>query len=175
MHRAGVAATSVDDVLRAAGAGKSQFYHYFSSKDDLIAAVLEHQLERVLTQQRSFDVDTFAGLRDWFEAMLADHERRDFSGGCPLGAIAGEVAHRDGRLRSFAADAFARWGDELARGLEDLKQRGGLQADTDVAALAEEMIATIQGGYLISAIKREGRPMRNALHAALDRLGADRE
>ncbi|MBA3306757.1 MAG: helix-turn-helix transcriptional regulator, partial [Thermoleophilaceae bacterium] len=42
MHERGVRATGLEDVLLASGAGKSQFYHYFSSKDDLAAAVLEH-------------------------------------------------------------------------------------------------------------------------------------
>ena len=32
MYDRGVATTSVDDVLLAAGVGKSQFYHYFSAK-----------------------------------------------------------------------------------------------------------------------------------------------
>src|SRR5436190_1364942 len=31
----GIAATSVDEVLAAAGAGKGQFYHYFRGRDEL--------------------------------------------------------------------------------------------------------------------------------------------
>ena len=33
----GVAATSLDEVLAAAGAGKSQLYHYFRGRDELVA------------------------------------------------------------------------------------------------------------------------------------------
>ncbi len=47
MYAQGVATTSVDDVLAAAGVGKSQFYHYFSSKTELVAAVQRHQLDGV--------------------------------------------------------------------------------------------------------------------------------
>ncbi len=51
MYEHGVTATSVDDVLKASGAGKSQFYHYFSSREELIAEVLRHQLGVVLEEQ----------------------------------------------------------------------------------------------------------------------------
>src|SRR5262249_56512309 len=36
----GVAATSLDEVLAAAGAGKSQLYHYFRGRDELVAAAV---------------------------------------------------------------------------------------------------------------------------------------
>jgi len=36
MYERGVGATSVEDVLAASGTGKSQFYHYFSSREELL-------------------------------------------------------------------------------------------------------------------------------------------
>jgi TetR/AcrR family transcriptional repressor of nem operon len=36
----GIAATSVDEVLAASGAGKGQFYHYFRGRDELAAAAV---------------------------------------------------------------------------------------------------------------------------------------
>src|SRR5215475_15614712 len=36
----GIAGTSLDEVLAAAGAGKGQFYHYFRGRDELAAAVV---------------------------------------------------------------------------------------------------------------------------------------
>jgi AcrR family transcriptional regulator len=41
MYLRGVRATGIQEIIDAAGAGKSQLYHYFSDKDDLAAAVLE--------------------------------------------------------------------------------------------------------------------------------------
>jgi Bacterial regulatory proteins, tetR family len=35
IHVNRVAGTSIDDVLKATGTGKSQFYYYFDSKNDL--------------------------------------------------------------------------------------------------------------------------------------------
>ena len=58
MYQRGVGLTTLEDVLAAAGAGKSQLYHYFDSKADLVAAVIERQLESVLAQQPTLDTST---------------------------------------------------------------------------------------------------------------------
>lgn len=51
MRHGGVASTSLDDVLAAAGCGKSQLYHYFEDRADLIRAVIDHQVELILAAQ----------------------------------------------------------------------------------------------------------------------------
>src|SRR6266487_3871493 len=44
----GVAGTSLDDVLAGAGAGKSQLYHYFHGRDELVEAAVAHRCTQVL-------------------------------------------------------------------------------------------------------------------------------
>src|SRR5262249_56267710 len=44
----GIAATSPDQVLAAAGAGKGQFYHYFHGRDELAAAAVGYRCAQVL-------------------------------------------------------------------------------------------------------------------------------
>ena len=57
-----------------------------------------------------------------------------------------------------------------ATGLAALQTRGELRADADPWRLAGE--ATIQGGYLLSTMKREARPMRRAHDAVLERFAS---
>jgi len=170
MYERGVAATSVDDILAAAGVGKSQFYHYFAAKSELVAAVIRHQLARILHDQNRFDVTTWDGIQSWLTSLVMQQEDRSFSRGCPLGSIVAEVADRDTRLRTVAAEAFSRWEEELAAGLRSLQDTGQLRTDADPQALAEEALASIQGGYLLAMTKREARPMQNAITAAFARL-----
>ncbi len=172
MYRGGVAATSVDDVLAASGTGKGQFYHYFADKRHLVEAVLRHQLDRVLAEQRRFDIGTWDGVRGWLESLLVTQMERGFYGGCPLGSVVAEVADQDERLRTVAVEAFSRWEAELAAGLKALQNRRELAADVDAERLAEEALATIQGGYLLSMSKKDIRPLRNALEAAFARLAS---
>jgi len=170
MVKRGVVATSVEDVLRASGVGKSQFYNYFLAKTDLVAAVLQHQLGVVLRDQDRFDIASWDGIEGWLNSLVEQLEERGFASGCPLGSVVAEVIDQDERLQSLAAEAFARWEDRLAGGLQALKDMGGLRVDADPETLAEEALASIQGGYLLAMVKRQARPMKNALRAAFSRL-----
>jgi AcrR family transcriptional regulator len=91
MYERGVRATGLEDVLVDSGSGKSQFYHYFSSKDDLVAAVLEYQLLTVLGELGEFRLDTWSGIRTWFDTLLEGQEQRGFRG-CPVGSLAVELS-----------------------------------------------------------------------------------
>src|SRR5207247_9629519 len=60
----GIAATSVDEVLAAAGAGKGQFYHYFRGRDELAAAAVGYRCAQVIggLTQALGGVSSLAGL-----------------------------------------------------------------------------------------------------------------
>ena len=62
MYERGVSATSIEDVLAGSGTGKSQLYHYFSSREELLAEVLDHQLDQILQEQSTFALSTWAGI-----------------------------------------------------------------------------------------------------------------
>jgi len=171
MYERGVRATSVDDVLVASHCGKGQFYHYFSSKDDLAAAVLEHQLTSVLDELRAFRLDTWTGIRAWFDALLRGQQRRKFRG-CPVGSLAVELSASGPDMQRRVADAFARWESNLADGLASMQTRRLLDRSARPTVLAETTLAAIQGGYLLSTAHHDIRPMRTALAAAHAQLRA---
>ena len=167
MYQRGVSATSVEDVLRKSGAGKSQFYHYFSSREELVAEVLRYQLALVLEEQKHFRLDTWDGIGEWFEAMVSAQQGRRRFLGCPLGSLAGEVVQQGDLLRETAAEAFARWREALVEGLAGLQAAGSLRGNVDLEAVAESTIATLQGGYMLSSATREITPLRRASDIAL--------
>jgi AcrR family transcriptional regulator len=168
-HERGVHATSVDDVLDASGAGKSQFYHYFPSKSALARAVLTYQLERLEAVQRPLfeRLDTWEGIADWLDFVVGWHRTRNLLGGCPIGSLAAEMADWDEELRRDLADAFARWESFLAQGLQAMQQGGLLRADADPAVLAETTMAMTQGGILLATTKKDIRTLEATLAAVL--------
>ncbi len=170
MYERGVSAVSLDDILLASGAGKGQFYHYFSNRQELVAEVLRHQLDVVLQEQKLFELDTWQGIHAWLEAMVGMQENQRGFRGCPLGAVAADVAEHGDVLRNGAADAFARWESSVSAGLRLLQTQGLLRTDADPDGLAETAIALLQGGYLLSSVKRNIRPMRSAVNAAVNHL-----
>lgn len=174
MYRRGVGATSLDDVLAASGTGKGQFYHYFASREELVAEVVSHQLGQVLEEQRRFRLDTREGIRAWLERLAVMHEGTNDFHGCPLGAIAGEILEEGPRSRRRASEAFAEWESSLAQSFAKMQERGLLRRDVDAVILAEAMIAILEGGYLLSATKRDPRAMRGAIQVALSHLDSFR-
>ncbi len=165
MYERGMAA-SVDDILAAAGAGKGQFYYYFPDKSALVVEVLEYQLDHILDEQSRLNLDSYSGIATWFARLVEIYEAGGL-GGCPLGSLAGEATGHGGQLRTTAAAAFGRWEASVAAALEAMRQRGEMADDADPAEMAEAVIAIIQGGYLVSSIKGDVRPMRAALGVAL--------
>lgn len=86
-----VAAVTLDDVERAAGVGRSQLYHYFDDRDDLIRSVVHATVDTVLATQEALllEVDSLAGIDRWFGAIVANGTRQDAVGGCAIGSLAG--------------------------------------------------------------------------------------
>lgn len=153
---------------RQVGTGKSQFYHYFDSKDALVHEVLAFQFDRYIAAQQPFieNLGSWKGIKEWLDSIVDQYELRGLVGGCPIGSLAAEMTDRDEALRQKLAAAFAQWEGYLAAGFESLKQRGSLGPRANVEELAEAVMAAIQGGYLLATVKKDIAPMRNAVRSA---------
>ena len=173
MYEHGVRATGVDDVLVASGCGKSQFYHYFSSKNELVAAVLDLQLETVFDGAGEFRLDTWRGIQAWFDSLIAGQEQRGFKG-CPVGSLAVELSASSPNMQRHVASSFSRWEGILADSFTAMKNKGLLAPRAQPVLLAESTLTAIQGGYLLSTALRDIRPMQTALAAAYSQLRTSR-
>ncbi len=91
VHEKGFRATSLHDLLAAAGIKKGTLYYHFPGKDDLGLAVLERAKAKFLaTLDEVLTAPTPAeGLQQFFEFALSKHRSRRFVGGCPLAACPG--------------------------------------------------------------------------------------
>lgn len=173
MSRLGVARTTLDDVRAATSTSKSQLYHYFSDKAGMVRAVIEHQRDVVLAEQRLVEepIDTLAALQRWRYRTIAVHRRHGFTRPCPLGRFAGELAGDDA-ARPVLDAAFDQWRVQLAAGLRSMVEQGQLRPDADPAVLASALLAAVQGGLLLASVTRDARPLQAALDAATDAVVA---
>jgi TetR/AcrR family transcriptional regulator, transcriptional repressor for nem operon len=169
----GIAATTVDEVLAAAGAGKGQFYHYFSGRDELAAAAVGFRCAQVVAglTQALGGVSSLAGLEEALEGFIAGFEQAGLPG-CPIGTLAAEVAGRNEAARLQAAAGFDAWERLLADALERMRQRGELRADADPAVLATGLLASIEGGMVLSQARKDMASLRVAVEAGLARVRA---
>ncbi|MDQ3609577.1 MAG: TetR family transcriptional regulator C-terminal domain-containing protein [Actinomycetota bacterium] len=162
-----MSATSVEHVLAEAQAGKSQFYRYFPSKEDLVSEVIRYQADHHLGWQRTLldGLDDWEGLEAYFDALVTSHTARELIGGCPLGSLAAELVDHNEVHRCELAEVFSSWQASIERGMANMKAVGELRADADPGRLAATTLAAIQGGYLLSTLNRDVRPMKDALEA----------
>ena len=170
----GAAATSLDEVGARSGASRSQLYHYFEDRDDLIRAAIDATTEAVLGAQDDYldDLDSWAGIDRWFRALVDLQINRQAKGGCPLGTLAGQLAERDPQARAAIAEGLGRWEQHLREGLERMRRQGKLRPHADPARLATATMASVQGGLLLTQVRRDPQQLRVALDAARTLLRA---
>jgi hypothetical protein len=115
-------------------------------------------------------LDSWAGIDRWFEALVALQEQRQARGGCPIGSLAGQLAEHDPQAREAIAAGLDRWETHLRDGLTRMKARGKLRKEAEPAVLATATMASLQGGLLLTQVRRDPRQLRIALDAARTNL-----
>jgi TetR/AcrR family transcriptional repressor of nem operon len=166
----GVRATSLDDVLAVAGCGKSQLYHYFEDKADLVGAVIDRQLETVLAAQPALThIESWVTFDAWLAGIVQMHSAPGGPFACPLGKLAAELMD-DEAFRPRLDAAFGRWVAVLAKGLCTMRENGDLTAEAEPDRLATNVIASLQGGMLVGRVHADITPMRDAVDVARTQL-----
>jgi TetR/AcrR family transcriptional regulator, transcriptional repressor for nem operon len=168
----GAAGMSLDDVQARTGASRSQLYHYFEDRDDLVRAVIDVATNAVLDNQGEVldHLDSWAGIDRWFDRMVQHQIDQQARGGCPIGSLAGQLAESDPDARAAIAAGLERWETHIRDGLTRMKTRGKLKQSADPAVLATATMASIQGGLLLTQVRRDPHQLRTALNAARTNL-----
>ena len=150
--------TSVDDVIKSSKlSGKSHFYHYFKSKEELGFEVLNRQFERFaergLAILREPMIDPLERLYLFIDTLVAAQAQRGFKGGSPFGNLAAEMADAHEGFRKRIEVVFERWASQIQSLLWEARPR--LVEDVDAARLSRFIIATLEGALLMSRVQRD--------------------
>ncbi|HVP85290.1 MAG TPA: TetR/AcrR family transcriptional regulator [Rhizomicrobium sp.] len=152
----GYDATSVADILRAAGANSGSLYHFFPTKQHLLIEVLrcyETGIEPMLLEP------SWKGVSDPIArvfALLAGYRQKlvdtDCFYGCPIGSLALELHEPDPPVRERIAANFNLWVDAVEKCFVEAGSR--LPADLDRRALAVFTLTAMEGGVMQSRTHR---------------------
>ena len=164
----GVKSTSLDDICDAASVSKSQLYHYFANKDDLVLAIIGQQTSTILAAQQPLlnHLDSWENLERWGAFLVDFQAKRQCVGGCPVGSLASELADKSEASRVALVDSFDQWERYLSEGLTRMQARGELRTEADPAELAVAVMTSLQGGLLLSQTRKTTQPLQIALRAA---------
>ena len=152
----GFLSTSVQDILREAGANAGSLYHFFPTKQDVLVAVLEMYRLGIVPMLLT---PAWDGIDDPIEkifALLASYrsalEQSDCLYGCPIGSIALELHEPDPPVRQLLSVNFDGWVSHVEQCLEDAGPR--LPADVNRRHVAILVLNVMEGGVMQSRTHR---------------------
>ncbi|OLD99541.1 MAG: hypothetical protein AUG91_06590 [Actinobacteria bacterium 13_1_20CM_4_69_9] len=113
---------SVEEITQHAGVGMGTLYRHFSTKDELIDAVLEDAFDEIIrfAREAADNADAWAGLTGFFERLLQLHAQN--RGVKDIVALRGHGSHRAEAMR-------ARLRPLLAQIVERAHEQGTLRRD----------------------------------------------
>lgn len=161
-YRRGVRAVGVDEICCEAGVTKPSLYRSYASKDDLVAACLEHYAEDAWTQIDA--AITAAGddphdqLRSFINHYARQMSEPDFRG-CPMANTAVEFPETGHPGRPILEECKI----ELRGRLVELTRRLPV---TDPETLADGLLLLIEGAYSTHHIFGTQGPAQSMVRAA---------
>ncbi len=168
-HAKGIHATSVGEILKRSRTGKGQFYHYFQSKDGLILAVVE-EFEVLVAAGKLpgiADIKSLKDLERWFDDVVTFQRATGSARSCPMTTIALGLDDRQGAIRAVIDRVLDRSRAVLVRFFEEARRRERLAARGDPEELADFCYAILQGGLLLSRVRRDVTPFERAVKHAV--------
>jgi len=164
-HNQGVNATSIDEILESSGTGKSQFYYYFESKDALVHEVVQNFYNMLCNKELpvKYDIDSWDDLEEWFTFFIDYQETTKCARGCPMATIGYELTRDQELIRQDIHLTFEFTLSSLSRFFHQLKSQGKLKNSVDPKSLAELCLMVMQGGMIVSKIKKETDSFQNSV------------
>ena len=161
----GYANTSMSDLLAAAKANSGSFYHFFSSKEELLLAVLDRYMELMHPQLLA---PAWEGVDNPIERIFALLERyrafvvqTDCTYGCPIGRLALEIGPEQGEVHRKLAQNFDGWEAAVRSCLDEAADRFPREIDRE--RLARFVLVVMEGGVMLSRSHRDVRPFDQAV------------
>jgi TetR/AcrR family transcriptional repressor of nem operon len=167
IHRQGFGATSINDLLAATGLKKGSLYFHFPGKDALGLAFLE----KARTEFLEFLDTSLSGetpgkcLDNFLTQVMKTHKGRDFVGGCIFGNTALEMGDTESHFASFIKCVFEEWEERLRKVVAAAQDSGEVGCDLSADVLAGSMISAIEGGIMLARLRKDEKPLRDALTA----------
>ncbi len=162
-HRQGYKGTSLDDILEATSVARSNFYYHFSSKRDLALDVVRHwtevyDRELIAPALENERLSPAERLRNLYDRAADSQDPASGRMGCPLGRLATDLATGDVEVQRLLDEYFT----GVRERVEALLVGTGAAAHAACSRLADLAVCVLEGGLLMSALRRDPAYLRDA-------------
>jgi AcrR family transcriptional regulator len=162
----GYHASSLGDLMAAAGVTGGALHHHFPTKKALALAVIDERVAAAVEATWIAPVRAAAsareGVRAVFEAVAAELEQQGFVRGCPLNNLAHELSLADPDFRTALARIFSAWRQAIADKVRADQQAGGEQG-IDPQRFAALAVATYSGAMSMAKTAQDAGVLRDCL------------
>jgi TetR/AcrR family transcriptional repressor of nem operon len=158
VRRKGFAATSIDELCRAAGVTKGAFFHHFASKEAL--AVEGAQQWTARADELIFKSPALTGIADPLARLLAHIDFRlamldgpveGFT--CFVGTMVQEAFATNDAIRAACDASITAYAERLAEDIQAAIDIHGIAPDTTALDLAYYIQAVLQGAFILAKAK----------------------
>jgi TetR/AcrR family transcriptional regulator, transcriptional repressor for nem operon len=157
------AATSIEELIAAAGISKSGFFYHFKDKGELAKAMMlryiEHDkkvLEDIFSRGDELNDDPLHGLLvalKLFAEMLANLP--EAHPGCLAASFCYQDQLFNQEIRDLNAASVLRWRDEFRKRLDAIAKRYPPRRETDLEALADMAASNVEGGLILGRLLKD--------------------
>ncbi len=171
----GFAGASMQDVMEATGLEKGGLYRHFGSKEELAAEAFRYALAgsvRLRTDELEKRHGAIGQLRSAVRRFV--EAPSSLPGGCPLMNTAIDADDGNVVLRNLARKAFADWRERLMGMVREGIRRGEIRNGTEPRAIANTIIATLEGALMLSRLEKSPEALEDARTSLDVLLGAIR-
>lgn len=161
----GFNATTISDLVAATGMQKGSLYFHFAGKDAIAREVLSEATDEFMVfLTKALDGENpGACIDNFFRCALEKHLGAGFVGGCIFGNTALEMSDSDPEFAGAIDRFFDEWINRVDAVVTAAQKSGQIRTDISSEALSKHIIATIEGGIMMSRLKKDERPMRECL------------
>ena len=164
----GIDGSGIATLVADAGLTNGAFYGHFSSKDDLVAAVVAQQLEDQVATVNSLPAG-LASIETFLREYLSPAHRDDLPGGCPSAALLDEIGRCDVAVREAYTDGANLMIEAISRHLDDGDAQ---QTNERATGLFSLLVGSLQAARAVTDPELSDRILAAAYTNALTIAGA---
>lgn len=165
INQKGMAGTSIDEIIVAAGVTKGGFYHHYNDKQSLCIEVLRlthDEFAELISDCRNYE-SALEAFENFFSRVLEYHRSKKFVGGCLFGNTALEMADSSPKLSAEVDKTFKMW----QKGFSEIIKKGQKNREISNAFAPDEialmMIEMLEGALMLSRLRKSEKPFKTSI------------